>query len=180
MQIFAETDRLILREILPTDDEGMFELDSDPDVHTYIGRMVKSIDESHAMIESIRKQYADFGIGRWAMIEKLSGEFMGWTGLKYCTDMRNDHINYYDVGYRLIKRYWGKGFATESAIASLEYGFGKMDLPIINATADMNNLASRRVLEKCGLKHIETYDDDGYACAWLEITKQEWLERVSH
>ena len=114
------------------------------------------------------------------MIEKASGEFMGWTGLKYCTEMRNDRINYYDIGYRMIKRYWGKGYATESAIPSLEYGFDTMNLSLINATADMNNLASRRVLEKCGLRHIGVYnDDEGHPSAWLEITKDEWKRQLS-
>jgi ribosomal-protein-alanine N-acetyltransferase len=110
------------------------------------------------------------------MIEKATGEFMGWTGLKFCTELRNDHINYYDLGYRLIKRYWGKGYASESVVASLEYGFNTMNLPVICGTADINNLASRHVLEKSGLKHIEIYDDTAHGtyCAWLEITKEEW------
>ncbi len=153
----------------------MFELDSDPEVHRYLGRMVMSIDESRKTIEAVRKQYGDFGIGRWAMVEKSSGEFMGWTGLKYCTETRNGHVNYYDLGYRLIKRFWGMGYATESAFASLEYGFQTMKLPIIYAMADMDNLASRRVLEKCGLRHIEVYEDEGRPTAWYELTRQDWI-----
>jgi [ribosomal protein S5]-alanine N-acetyltransferase len=175
MQIFVETERLILREILPTDDVGMFELDSDREVHRYVGGKPQTqIEESRVVIERVRQQYLDFGIGRWAMIAKTSGEFMGWTGLKYCTEVRGGHVNYYDVGYRMIKRYWGKGYATESALASLEYGFETLRLGTINAMADMENLASRRVLEKCGLRHESVFDDKGHATAWLEITKAGW------
>lgn len=178
-KVVVETDRLILREILPTDDAGMFELDSDPEVHRYVGGKPQThIDESRKVIELVRQQYVDFGIGRWAMIEKASGEFMGWTGLKYCTEMRNGHVNYHDLGYRMIKRYWGKGYATESAIASLEYGFDIMNLGAIYAMADMNNLASRRVLEKCGLRHVNVFDDEGHSTAWLAIHQEDW--RRSH
>ena len=175
MKIFIETDRLLLRELLPSDDEGMFELDSDPEVHRYLGgHPLKDIEESRKIIASLRQQYIDYGIGRWAMILKATGEFMGWTGLKFCTELRNNHINYYDLGYRLIRRYWGKGYASESAVASLEYGFNTMNLPVIYGTADMNNLTSRHILEKSGLRHIETYNHEGTPSAWLKITKAEW------
>ena len=69
MKIFAETERLILRELLPTDAEGMFEMDGDPEVHLYLGNNpVKSIEQSEADIEFIRKQYIEKCIGRWAVI----------------------------------------------------------------------------------------------------------------
>ena len=122
MKIFAETERLILREILPTDVEGMYQLDADPDVHKYLGnKPVTSREQTLEVINFIRQQYIDNGIGRWAIINKKSNEFLGWTGLKLVTDETNHHKNYYDLGYRLIKKYWGKGIATESACASLDY-----------------------------------------------------------
>ena len=175
MKIYIETERLILRELLPTDDEGMFELDSDLEVHKYIGHPVKTIEESRAMIAAVRQQYIDYRIARWAMIEKSTNDFIGWTGLKFVTEPRNNQINFYDLGYRLIKRYWGKGFATESAIASVEYGYEKLQLDDIYGMADMNNLASRKVLEKAGLKYIETFEDEGYACGWYKQSKKDWL-----
>lgn len=174
MKIFVETERLLLRELLPSDDEGMFELDSDKDVHKYIGQPVETIEQSRGIIDSVRKQYTDYGIGRWAMIEKSTGDFMGWTGLKFITTIINNHVNYYDVGYRLIKRYWGKGFATESAIAAVNYGFEKLLLNEIYATADMNNIASRNVLTKVGLKYVETYNHEGYDIGWYGITQMDW------
>lgn len=97
MEIFAETKRLILRELLPIDAEGMFELDSDKDVHQYLGgNAVKSINQSIGDIEFIRKQYMDNGIGRWAVIEKETGGFIGWGGLKLITETCNNKTNYYD------------------------------------------------------------------------------------
>ena len=113
MKIFAETERLILREILPTDVEGMYELDSDPEVHKYLGnKPVTSREQTVDVIHFIRQQYVDNGIGRCAIIDKKSNEFIGWTGLKLVTYKTNHHTNYYDLDYRLIKKYWGKGIAT--------------------------------------------------------------------
>lgn len=172
MKTFLETDRLILRELLPTDDAGMFELDSDKDVHKYLGNLpFTKIENSREIIDFIRKQYEDSGIGRWAMINKKTNEFMGWTGLKLMKELTNYHINYYDLGYRLIKRYWGQGFATESAKAVIDYGFNELKLNDIFAMADVNNKASKNVLEKSGLKYVEDFDFRGDPHAWFKISK---------
>ena len=73
MQVFVETQRLLLGEIVPEDVEGMFELDSDREVHRFLGNQpVSSRVESMAIINMIRQQYKDNGIGRWAVIDKLS------------------------------------------------------------------------------------------------------------
>ena len=174
MKIFLETERLILRELLETDDAGMFELDSDKDVHKYLGNQpFTNIENSREMIRFIRKQYEDNGIGRWAMINNETNEFMGWTGLKLVKDLTNYHINYYDVGYRLIKRFWGKGYATESAKASIDYGFNELKLTDMFAMADVNNSASRHVLEKSGLKYVEDFNFRGDPHAWFKISKSE-------
>jgi RimJ/RimL family protein N-acetyltransferase len=172
MQVFAETDRLILRALLPEDVEGMFRLDSDPDVHRYLGKQpVQNIHQSGDMIANIRQQYSDFGIARWAVIEKGTGEFVGWSGLKLVTEARNNHTNFYDIGYRLIKDYWGKGYATESALAALTYGFNVLNLPIIYGMADIENVASNKVLQKIGLQFVETFDLDGTLHNWYELKK---------
>ncbi|MDP4229314.1 MAG: GNAT family N-acetyltransferase [Bacteroidota bacterium] len=177
MKIFVETERLILREILPSDDEGMFELDSDPDVHTYLNHPVETIEQSREIIKSVRQQNTDFGIGRWAMIEKSTNAFMGWTGLKFVTTPRNNHKDYYDLGYRIIKRFWGRGYATESAIASMDYAFTILPIDTLYAMADVRNLASRNVLTKTGFRFTGTFDDEGHETAWYEIGKYEWLLR---
>ena len=91
--------------------------------------------------------------------------------------MKNGHTNYYDLGYRMMPRYWGKGFATESAIPCVEYGFNELKLETIYGMADMNNIASRKVLEKSGLHFVNTFDDDGFAVGWYELSKQDWLTR---
>jgi len=172
MKIFAETARLILRELTPADAEGMFEMDSDAEVHLFLGnKPVQSIEQSKADIEFIRKQYTENGIGRWAVIEKATGNFIGWAGLKLMTETHNNHSNYYDLGYRFSKQYWGKGYATESAIAARDYGFKVLKLDEIIGIADIGNLASIHVLEKAGLKRISIFDYRGIKHHWLKIVK---------
>lgn len=172
MEIFAETERLILREIVSTDRNGLFKIDSDPDVNTYLGRKpVENIEQIDDIIQFIRNQYIENGIGRWAMIEKSTTNFIGWTGLKFVKETTNNHCNYYDLGYRLNKKYWGKGLATEAAKASLNYGFNDLNLNEIYAMADSKNSASRNVIEKVGLKHIETFEFNETPYDWFKITK---------
>lgn len=167
MQIFIETERLILRELLETDAEGMFALDSDPEVHKYLGdKPVHTIDQVQEVIRIIRQQYAENGIGRWAVIEKKSQNFLGWSGLKLMRTVMNGHTGYYDIGYRLIRKYWGKGFATESAIAARDYAFDTLGLPEIFGTAHVNNAASNHILQKIGLQFVEQYDFEGLPCNW--------------
>jgi RimJ/RimL family protein N-acetyltransferase len=179
MSIIIETERLILRELVHTDVNGMFELDANPDVHKYLGNNpVKSIDQSVEVIKLVRQQYVDYGIGRWAAIEKSSGNFIGWSGLKFITECENNHFNFYDVGYRLMPKYWGKGYATESAKAAIKYGFTKLNANEIIGTANVENIASRRALEKCGLTFVEKFMWKDIPCDWLKITKAYWLEKV--
>ena len=124
MKVFVETERLVLREIVPQDAEALFALDSDPEVHRYLGnKPLESKEQAVATIDFIRKQYVDNGIGRWAIEEKEHSTFVGWSGLKYVKEITNNHINYYDLGYRLMKRYWGQGYATEAAMLHWPMGF---------------------------------------------------------
>ena len=176
MIIFAETERLILREMVPADEHGMFALDSDPEVHRYLGNNpITDIDQAREVIKYVRQQYVENGIGRWAVIEKRTNEFVGWSGLKLVKEVTNSRTDFYDVGYRLLKKHWGKGYATESARASLKYGFEVLKLKEIFAAAQIENDASNKVLEKVGLKFIETFDYKGRMQNWYRIKNEEWL-----
>lgn len=170
MKIYAETGRLILREILPEDAERMFALDSDPEVHRYLGNNpVTDIVQSRDTIEFVRQQYLDFGIGRWAVIEKATGNFTGWSGLKFMTEEVNGHINFHDIGYRFIKQYWGRGYATESAKAAMEYGFNQLKLKEIFGMADVDNVGSNHVLQKIGLSYENVFERHGIMHNWYSL-----------
>ena len=173
MKFNIETERLILRELRETDLDGMFELDSDPEVHRYLGnKPVKTKEESQIMINSIIKQYQERGIGRWATIEKSSGEFIGWSGLRLNTEYNmNGFTKYYDVGYRIIKRYWGKGYATESGKAAVNYGFNVLKLSELYGITEMGNQASHSALLKSGLHYVEDFyfEEEKLNLRWYKI-----------
>ncbi len=175
MKVHIETERLILREIEEYDVTGIFELDSDADVHEFLGKKpIKTMKEAEQVISYIRNQYTTDGIGRWAIIDKETNDFIGWSGLKYEREVRTE-FNYYDLGYRLRKKYWGKGIATETAIESLKYGFEKLNLKEISGAADINHLASNKILQKVGLKFIETFDFEDLPHHWYSLKRSEWL-----
>ncbi|MFL9838025.1 GNAT family N-acetyltransferase [Flavobacterium sp. ST-75] len=164
-----ETQRLLFRELELTDAEAMFEMDSDPDVHLYLGNNpVKNIDEVKFVIENLQWQYKTFGMGRMAVVLKETNEFIGWAGFKRERNV-NGHEVFCDLGYRFLKKHWGKGYAGESAKAFVEHGFNEMKLEKINAYADAAHTASRKVLEKAGLQYIETFDLDGVEEVWYEM-----------
>ena len=175
IRIFAETDRFILREILPTDIEGLFELDSDPEVHRYLGnKPVTDREQIISVINYIRQQYKDNGIGRWAIISKNTNEFIGWTGLKFVTDLTNNHQNYYDLGYRILRKYWGQGIATETAIISLDYAFTVLKLEEVFAAASCENIASNKILQKIGLNSMGTFYYEEIECKWYKIDQNDY------
>ncbi|KAN0026778.1 hypothetical protein ACTFIV_007769 [Dictyostelium citrinum] len=167
-----ESQRLYFRELESNDDEKLFELDSDQEVHKYLESAVINIDQCREAIKSIQNQYKLNGTGRMAVIIKETNEFIGWAGLKLEHNI-NGHESFYDIGYRFIKRYWGKGYATEATQFFINYGFNIMKIDKICAFADKDNIASRKVLEKSGLKFIEMFKDDDNEEAWYEIVNPQ-------
>ena len=161
MEILIETERLYIRPLSLADLDGMFEMDSDPVVHKFLGnKPFTSVGQSRETIEYVMSQYRDYGIGRWAVLEKETNDFVGWTGHKFIEGPVNGHTNYYDYGYRLTRKHWGKGYATESGRASLHYGIDQLGFKDIYAMTDINNGASRHILEKLGFRYIEDFAYD--------------------
>ena len=175
MKFHIETPRLVLREIRNEDIDGMFELDSNPNVHRYLGnKPIHKIEEAQKIIDSVHQQYAERGIGRWAMINKETQEFMGWSGIRLNTEYNmNNHNRYYDVGYRIIERFWGNGYATESAKEAVKYAFETMSLKELFATTEIGNIASHKALLKIGLEYVEDFwfEEDKLNLRWYQINK---------
>lgn len=171
MQPF-DTARLHFRPFIEADAAGMFALDSDPAVHRYLGgiggQMATSLEQSAATVAFIQAQYAANGIGRWAVLLRETGEFMGWAGLKLVTESINGHSNFYDLGYRFRPPFWRQGYGYEAAQAWLDYGFQTMKLARICAYADVENVGSRRILEKIGLQPGNAFVEGGTRCMWYE------------
>jgi len=159
-KILIDTERCLLRNWCPEDAVDFYQLNSDPEVLRYTGDApFGTVDEAKRFIENYR-HYQQYGYGRWAVIHRLSGEWMGFCGLRY------DPSTYtVDIGFRLKKKYWNQGFATEVALATLEYGHRKLKMNKIIGRCHPDNHASRRILEKIGMQ-FNHVDQDSHP-PWL-------------
>ncbi|MEY3399235.1 MAG: hypothetical protein RL220_1829 [Bacteroidota bacterium] len=156
----ADTPRLRLRELSPDDAQFAYELNQDPEVIRYTGDgPFGSIEEAGDFLRAY-DHYARYGFGRWGVESKETGELLGWCGLKYTAD-----VNEYDLGFRFFRRNWNKGYATESAMKSLEIGFNQFQMTEILGRVARDNHASRRVLEKVGMTFLRNdvcHDEDAF------------------
>jgi len=165
MNVIIETERLLLRTFTELDAQLIYELNLDPDVTKYTHDPVKDIAHAKEILEKvIIPQYVLYNHGRWAVHVKQTLEFLGWCGLKNRPD-----FNEIDLGYRFKKLAWGKGYATEAAFASIKYGFEKLDLQRIVGRAEVENIGSWKVLEKCGMDFIGEEEIEGYPHKTYEI-----------
>ena len=153
-------------------------MESDPEVLKYIGTPPKKNEEEVLeAIRYVRSQYEKYGMGRLAIEEKSTGEIMGWTGIKYELHIRD--FPYYDLGYRLKRKHWGKGIATETGMASIQYGFEGLNLDVINAAAFEGNTTSHNVLSKLGFEKGPDFIFEEKRAFWYELTKDHWLNSNS-
>ena len=169
MKLILETERLILRPLELSDAEAMFAMDNNPEVHKYLWQNpTQTVEETIKIIEHVRGQYEKNNIGRFATILKETGEFIGWTGIKYIDDhIENGNTNFFDYGYRLNENFWGKGYATEATKLWLDYGLNQMNIDKMNAYTHSENGASNHILQKAGMKFMEDYPDkEGVIWKW--------------
>jgi ribosomal-protein-alanine N-acetyltransferase len=170
MNLILETERLFLREMRLSDAEALFEMDSNPNVHQYLwNKPLTEISEVHSYIEFVRGQYLQNKIGRFVVVLKETNQLIGWAGLKYNTEVINNEVNFYDIGYRLNEKFWRKGFASEASYAWLDYGFNLMKIKIVNAAAHTDNKASNRILQKIGMTMKTQYLENGVSWNWYEL-----------
>lgn len=187
VHIILETPRLALRQFTEDDVDNLFHLNSDPEVMRYLtgGRPTPR--------EEIRDQIIPFHLavydrldrlGTWAAESAATGEFLGWFHFRpgHGTD-----ITSIDLGYRLRRSVWNKGYATEGSRALIDMGFTDLGVERVFAHTMTVNIASRRVLEKCGLALVRTtpyegadvIEGGGYGEVEYALTKPEWETRTA-
>ncbi|WP_240687318.1 GNAT family N-acetyltransferase [Amycolatopsis suaedae] len=155
MQTVMETDRLVLRRFTESDVDNLVELDSDPEVMRFLtGEPTPRATIENEALPSILRAYASGPAGRWATHERSTGEFVGWLALDPPAD---GSVTDVELGYRLKRSVWGRGYATEGARGLVEYGFGALGVRRIWAQTMAVNTASRRVMEKAGLRYVRTF-----------------------
>ena len=164
MGIYLETERIRLREFDENDEENLFDLDSDPEVMRFLTNGVTTPrDQVKGMLDRIITMNKKHGgrFGYWAAIEKETGFFLGW--FLFRPARRDpDNVKRIEIGYRLKKMAWGKGYATEVSKQLVKKGFTELDVEEIFALAMKSHAASQHVMKKCGLVFNREFFNDDY------------------
>jgi ribosomal-protein-alanine N-acetyltransferase len=155
--IIFETERLIVRQyVLETDADNFFAINGDEEVMRYI-RTTKSREECDTFFKKNIEAYKTNPLmGRWAVYEKATGKFIGSFAFIPVEGSEDSQL-----GYALLKEYWGKGFATELTKEGIKYVFEKTDLNEVYGITQVENTDSQKVLLKSGFKHHRNYKEDG-------------------
>jgi len=167
MKIITLTERLYFRKFIVQDGIHFLEMNNDPDVIKYTGDGPFDSLEAAIIFLKNYQDYKNNNMGRWAVCLKETDEFLGWCGLKY-----HPEENMVEVGYRFYKKNWNKGYATESAKASIDYGFKELKLKEIFAHTHIENIDSQKVIEKCGMNFVKQFNYDGIPAYLYKIDNQ--------
>ncbi|MGW7533238.1 GNAT family N-acetyltransferase [Amycolatopsis sp. NPDC054798] len=179
-----ETERLLLRRFTEADAENLVELDSDPQVMRFLtGKPTPRAEIERKVLPAILSEYERGPAGQWAAIERASGEFLGWISLRPPEDGSTTEL---ELGYRLMAKAWGRGYATEGARAAIHKGFTEWGTQRVWAQTMAVNTPSRRVMERSGLTYVRTFHlhfDDPlpgteHGEVEYELTRDKWAAKA--
>jgi len=172
MKKILETDRLIITLPDMAAFEDVYKLDSDPDVMKYIGNgKIRSREESLSWYKKSIQYAEKYGFSFGLVYEKASGNFIGRAGISH--NAYDDSQPDIEIGYRLYKKYWNKGYATELATALIDWGFFHLNIERICGFAQPNNTSSRNILEKIGMHFVREDSYGGEKVIRYEIYKNQ-------
>lgn len=166
MEKIVQNDAIYLRKLSISDGKYFFELNNDPKVLKFTGDFPFFDLDAAKLFLSDYSNYKRDGYGRWAVCLQKNDEFIGWCGLR-----KSQESGLVDIGFRFYTSYWGKGYATMAARLCINYGFETLELSQIVANTYIENLASIRVLEKCGLAFNKNIMYDGREAVFYTIDK---------
>ena len=167
--------------------DNLVNLDADPDVMRFVtGGIPTSREEiQNEFLPVFLAYYQRYeGFGFWAATEKATGEFLGWFHFRPREDAAPGEV---ELGYRLRKSAWGKGYATEGSRALIRKGFTESGVQRVTAEAMAVNQASRRVMEKAGLTLVRTFhqpwpypiDGDQFGDVEYALDKDQWQRDIA-
>jgi RimJ/RimL family protein N-acetyltransferase len=168
-----ETPRLLLRPWQADDLAELTRLLADPEVTRYIilNKAFTPDDLAEVSARTL-EQWNHNGFGPWVAIEKATGRWAGRIGLNEILDWPySDKI---EVGWELHREFWGRGLATEGGRAAMRYGFEAVGLSRIMSASMATNVASRRVMDKCGLRFQGELHLPNTVMAWYAIDRVQW------
>lgn len=169
MTIFLETKRLIINVPEPSDFEDYYLHQSDPEVMKYIASGARTFEEVKVHLDKVIEHYQKHGFTLGTVTSKENGKFIGQAGLIYLAYQDNQPD--IEIGYRLTKENWHKGYALELCSALIKWGFQHLSVNKLVAIIHPKNDASRRVLEKAGMHYIGLGHYHDHEVARYEIDK---------
>jgi RimJ/RimL family protein N-acetyltransferase len=156
MTTVLETPRLRFRPFEAADAATVYPWMTDGEIQRYMPTgQDYTMEQVEARVARYMAHQEKYGYSRWLMFDRATGEAIGDAGLLYIPDSQET-----ELGYRLIKPRWGQGLATEAAQRWLKYAFGELALPEVIAFSHPGNVASVRVMQKCGFAFLR---DDNIA-----------------
>lgn len=165
------TRRLYLRRFSKDDLDAYAQIMGDDEVGKWFPKGAGySYEEAERSLESILGHWRKHGFGIWAVTDKEEGSILGRCGLNSITETSG-----VEVDFVIARRFWGKGYATEAARAALAFGFNILELDRIIGLAKPDNIASRRVIEKIGMRYVKNAEYWGITCAYHEILRAEYM-----
>jgi RimJ/RimL family protein N-acetyltransferase len=172
-RVEIETPRLRLRQWAIDDWKLLHRAYGDPEVARWIGTDPSSPEWTAYAVGRMTNHWDLMGFGSWALEELDSGEFVGRAGLSFQADwpVGDDKV---EVGWTLVRAFWGRGYATEAALASLSFGFGTLELPRIISLTTPDNVRSRAVMERCGMREVATATWRGHEHVSYAIDRPQW------
>jgi [ribosomal protein S5]-alanine N-acetyltransferase len=147
MNKVLQTERMVLRQMEMADVDDLMGIFSDPVAMRYYPN-TKSRQEAEEWVRRVQVSYRDLGFGLWVAVLEDSGEFAGQCGLTVQEVEGKEEV---EIGYLFLRKFWGRGLATEAARAARDHGFNTLGCERLVSLIDPGNLASRRVAEKIGL-----------------------------
>jgi ribosomal-protein-alanine N-acetyltransferase len=169
--MFAETSRLILDVWQSSDWEELRPIATDVEVMRYITRGVPWTDEQiRSFVDRQVELYAERGFCRWKLIEKSTGEMIGFCGPGLWRDVPD-----VEIGWWLAQHRWGRGLATEAAEFALRDAFERVKLERVISIAVPENRASTRIMQKLGLKLECEFEAGGVGMVRYAISRDDYL-----
>lgn len=173
------TERLVLRPFSPDDLLALTPLHAEESFWWYPLRRGMSEEETKEFLLRVLERYDSDGLGLEALVDRASGEMIGWAGLAV-PHFLPEILPAVEVGWRLKGSYRGRGLATEAGSAALRWGFTEGGLQRIVSIYEPENAASGRVMERLGFTYERTASDTprGRTVRVMELTRPRWEERV--
>ena len=167
------TARLILRGFSEEDVEPLHRILGEEGVLRFFPNTdPPSQDRVQRLILGQLKHWEERGYGWWAIEPRSQSELIGWSGLQFLPETEE-----IEVAYLLDKAFWGQGFATEAARASIQYGFEDLSLESIVGIVHPENIASQRVIEKLGMTFTTRTQYFGMDCYRYAIERSSWSKK---